>query len=69
VEVSQNHFDTHDYRFEGKRGCGLLPGLVLSRLVAPPLQLEVVGPYPVRDVWFLRRLLMVETGCIQNFEL
>jgi hypothetical protein len=33
----------HIYRNEGKRRCGLLPGLVLFRLVAPPLQLGVVG--------------------------
>jgi hypothetical protein len=33
----------HDYCNEGKRWCGLLSGLVLFRLVAPPLQPGVVG--------------------------
>jgi hypothetical protein len=33
----------HVYRDEESRGCRLLLGLVLSRLVAPPLQPRVVG--------------------------
>jgi hypothetical protein len=35
--------------------------------VAPPLQLGVVGPYPVWCVWFPICLLLEETGPIQNF--
>jgi hypothetical protein len=35
----------HIYSNEGKRRCGLLPGLVLFRFVAPPLQPGLVGPY------------------------
>jgi hypothetical protein len=44
--------------------CGLLPGLVLSRLVAPPLQPGVVGPYPIQGVWFPSRLLQEGTSRI-----
>jgi hypothetical protein len=33
----------HVYRIEGRRRRGLLPGLVLFRLVAPPLLPRVVG--------------------------
>jgi hypothetical protein len=40
------------YHNEGKRWCRLLSGLVLFRLVAPPLQSGVVGPYLVLGVWF-----------------
>jgi hypothetical protein len=54
----------HVYRNEEKRMCGLLPSLVLFRLVAPPLQSRVVGPYPIRDVWFSNRLLLEGTGHI-----
>jgi hypothetical protein len=43
---------THVYRNEEER-CRLLPGSVLFRFVAPPLKLGVVGPYPVRGVWFM----------------
>jgi hypothetical protein len=49
---------------EGKRWSGLLPGLVLFRLVAPPLQLGVMGPYPIRGVWFPSHLLLEGTGRI-----
>jgi hypothetical protein len=35
------------YRDRRKYWCGLHPGLVLFRLVIHPLQLGVVGPYPV----------------------
>jgi hypothetical protein len=42
---------------------GLLLGLVLFKLVVPPLQLVVVGPYLVRGgVWFPNHLLLVGTG-------
>jgi hypothetical protein len=54
----------HVYRNEEKRRCGLLPGLVLLRLVAPPLQLGVVGPYLIRGVWFPSRLLLEGTDHI-----
>jgi hypothetical protein len=40
----------HIYRDEEKCRCVLFLGLVLFRLVAPPLQLGVVGPYPIRGV-------------------
>jgi hypothetical protein len=41
----------------GKRDwCRLLLDSVLFRLVVPLLQLGVVGPYPVRGVWFPNRL-------------
>jgi hypothetical protein len=43
---------------KGKRG--LLSGLVLFSLVAPPLQPGVVGLYPVRGVWFSNHLLQWE---------
>jgi hypothetical protein len=36
----------------GMRWHELLPGLVLFRLVAPPLQPGVVGPYPIRGVLY-----------------
>jgi hypothetical protein len=48
--------------------CGLLLGLVLFRLVVPPLQPRVVGPYPVRGVWFPNRLPLEGTAHIQKFE-
>jgi hypothetical protein len=38
---------THVYCKEEKQRCGLLPGLVIFSLVAPPLQPGVVGPYPI----------------------
>jgi hypothetical protein len=40
-----------DYCNEGKRWRALLTGLILFRLVSPPLQAGVVGPYLVRGVW------------------
>jgi hypothetical protein len=46
--------------------CRLLPGFILFRLVDPPLQPEMVGPYPVRGVWFRSHLLLKEIGHIQN---
>jgi hypothetical protein len=39
-------------------------GLVLFRLVAPPLQPGVVRLYLVRGAWFLRRLLLEGTSHI-----
>jgi hypothetical protein len=41
---------------EGKRWCGLLLGFVLFRLVAPPLEPRVVGPYLAWGKWFHSRL-------------
>jgi hypothetical protein len=55
---------THDYRNEGKRLCGLLLGLVLFRLGAPPLLPGVVGPYSVQGVLFPDHLLLEGTGHI-----
>jgi membrane-associated phospholipid phosphatase len=49
---------------EGKRWRGLLPGFVLFRLVAPPPQSGVVGPYLAQGVWFPSHLLLEGTGHI-----
>jgi hypothetical protein len=57
----------HIYHNEEERWRGLLSGLVLLRLVTPPLQAGVVGPYLVQGVWFLSHLLLEGTGRIQNF--
>jgi hypothetical protein len=60
----------HEYRNWG--GCVdvvLLSGLVLSKLVDPPIQTGVVGPYPVRGVWFPSRLLLVRNSRIKIFGL
>jgi hypothetical protein len=46
------------YHNEGKRRYGFLLGLVLCRLVDPPLQLGVVGPYLVWGVWLPNPLLL-----------
>jgi hypothetical protein len=37
------------------------------RLVTPPVQPGVMGPYPVWGVWFSSHLPLEGTGCIQNF--
>jgi hypothetical protein len=37
----------HVYHNDEERWCRLLQGSVLFRLVAPPLQSRVVGPYPI----------------------
>jgi hypothetical protein len=52
----------------GMCGQGLLLGLIRFKLVVPPLQSGVVGPYLVRGVWFTSHLLLVETGHNQIFE-
>jgi hypothetical protein len=52
---------------EGNRWHGLLPGLDHFRLVTPPLQPGVVGPYLVRGVWFSNRLSLEGTGHIQIY--
>jgi hypothetical protein len=62
----QTCVDCYVYHNEGKRMCGLLPSLVLFRLVTRPLQLGVVGPYPVRGVWFSSRLQLKGNSHIQN---
>jgi hypothetical protein len=49
--------------------CGFIPSLVHFRFMAPSLQPEVMGPFPVRDVWFPCHLLLEETGRIQNYGL
>jgi hypothetical protein len=54
---------------EGKRWSGLLPCLVLFRLMAPPPQSGVVGPYLALGVWFLSHLPLEGTDRIQNFGL
>jgi hypothetical protein len=59
---------THVYRNEEQRWCKLLLCSVLFRLVAPPLQPGVVGPYLVQGVSFPSHLLLEGTGHIQNFE-
>jgi hypothetical protein len=43
---------------------GSFMGLVLFRLVAPPLQPRVVGPYLVWGAWFPSRLPLEGTGRI-----
>jgi hypothetical protein len=45
----------------------LLLGLVLFRLVAPPLQPRVVVLYLIWGVWFPSHLPLERTGHIQNF--
>jgi hypothetical protein len=45
----------------------LFPGLILFRLVVPPLQPRVVEPYLVRGTWFPNRLLLKGTDRIQIF--
>jgi hypothetical protein len=50
---------------EDRNGFGL--GLVLFRLVAPPLQPGVVEPYPVRGAWFHSRLPLEGTESYSEF--
>jgi hypothetical protein len=57
----------HDYRNGGRCWHVLLLGLVLFRLVAPPLQSGVVDSYPVRGAWFSKHLLLEGTSRIQIF--
>jgi hypothetical protein len=47
-----------------RQWCGLLSGLVRFRLVAPPLHPGVIGPYPVRGVWFSSHLPLEGTSRI-----
>jgi hypothetical protein len=53
--------DGREGRFES------FSGPVLFRFVVPPLQSEVVGPYPVWCAWFPSHLPLERTGCIQIF--
>jgi hypothetical protein len=46
---------------------GLFLGLILLRLVAPPLQPGLLRPYPVRSTWFPRHLSLEGTEHIQIF--
>jgi hypothetical protein len=46
---------------------GSFLGLLLFRLVAPPLQPRVVGPYLVRGLWFPDLFPLEGTDHIQNF--
>jgi hypothetical protein len=55
---------THVYRNEDERWCGLLPGSILIRLVAPPLQPGVGESYLVWGVWSPNRLLLDGTSHI-----
>jgi hypothetical protein len=57
----------HGYRDGGSDWCGLLSGRVLFRLVVPPLQPGVVGPYLVRGMWFASRLSLERTGTYIDF--
>jgi hypothetical protein len=41
---------THDYCNRGVRWRGSIPRFSSSKLVVPPLQLGVVGPYPMWGV-------------------
>jgi hypothetical protein len=52
---------TLGYQNGGKNQFGLLSGLVLLRLVVPPLQPGLAGPYPVWGSWFPRRLQLEGT--------
>jgi hypothetical protein len=55
---------THINHNEEERYCILFSALVHFRLVAPPLQQGVVGPYMVWGVWFTSHLLLDGTGRI-----
>jgi hypothetical protein len=57
----------HDFRDEGECWCGWLSGLILFRLVIPPLHLGVVGSYLIRGAWFPSRFLLNGTDRIQIF--
>jgi hypothetical protein len=54
---------------EGKCWRGLLPDLVLFKLVAPCLQPGVVRPFLIWGVWFSGYLLLEGTSHIKNFGL
>jgi hypothetical protein len=55
----------HNYRDEREDPYRLFVGLILFRLVTPPLGIGVVGPYLVQGgAWFPSRLLLEGTGCI-----
>jgi hypothetical protein len=45
----------------------IAPGFSFFRLVAPPLQPVVVGPYLVQDVWFPSRLPLEGISHIQMY--
>jgi hypothetical protein len=58
---------TRGYRDGGKDWHRLLPGLVLFRLVIPPLQPKVMGPYVIHGTWFPSHLLLEGTGPYSDF--
>jgi hypothetical protein len=45
----------------------ITPEIISFLRWCPPLQRGVVGPYPIRVVWFSNRLLLEGTDRIQNF--
>jgi hypothetical protein len=57
----------HGYRDEREDQYRLFPSLILFRLVAPPLQSGVVGPYVVWGTWFPNHLPPEGAGHIQIF--
>jgi hypothetical protein len=63
-QIGSKILAAHVYRNEEKWLCGLFLSLVLFKLVAPPPHPGVVGPYPVRGVWFPGHLLLEGTGHI-----
>jgi hypothetical protein len=54
----------HGFQDSGKCRYGLPLGLVCFRFMVPPLQPEVVGPYPVRGAWLPSHLLLEGTDRI-----
>jgi hypothetical protein len=65
VQIGGEILSTHVYHSGVKRMHGLLLGLILFRLVIPPLQSGVVGLCPVRDVWFPNHLPLEGTNHVQ----
>jgi hypothetical protein len=59
----------YGYQGKGKDWCGLLLGLIIFRLVAPPVHPGLVGPYLVLGAWFPSHLPLERTNCIQIFRL
>jgi hypothetical protein len=57
----------HGYREGRWDRYGSFPSLVLFKLVSPPLQSGVVGPYLVRGAWFPSCLPLEGTYHIQIF--
>jgi hypothetical protein len=53
--------------YGGKVNACIVSEICSFKIGGPPLQDRVVGPYLVRSEWFPNRLLLEETGRIQNF--